>query len=379
MRYLAAFLFGFTATLLIACGEHPAEGPADGAGAPEESYRVVAIVDSIGVEMGDSNYVWGSIEAVTHAANGDLLALDRPACCVREYTPGGEFVRQFGRRGTGPGEFVNPLSMVRFSDGRVGIIDTGMGGLHTFLPDGEWEGLCADITNEPPLWLTATEGNGYVCTINHWEVVDDEFVVNATVARYEADGTEPTAVYWENSFPWDFQDFTALVKGSYFARTWTSDREGHVFVAPRDSQDGTITGYTTDGERFVTIDYSLDPVAKTEQEIEEEAEFWNRRAENMGANGPFNFQPDPYRWMVHSMGIDGEGRLWVRRGTEETPTFDVFDMSGNRLFTASIPQISGNRGLLWEIHVDEFGILGYPLDPEDGYQKLYMLELEPAG
>jgi hypothetical protein len=376
------FSFPFTSisalALMTACGEQPTPVAGDVTETPSDEYRLISIVDSIGVELGDSNYVWGSIEVVTHTADGNILALDRPACCVREFTIEGEFVRQFGRKGTGPGEFVNPLSMVRFSDGRVGILDIGAGGLHTFMPDGTWEGISADITNEPPLWMTATEGNGYVCTLNDWNFVDDEFVVTARVARFEADGVEPTAVYWENSFPWDPQNLTALIRGSYFANTWASDREGHVFVAPRDSEDGTITGFTTEGEEIVSIEYELEPVPKTQLEIDEEAEFWNRRAESMGANGPFNYQPDPYRWMVHSMGIDRNGQLWVRRGTDETPTFDVFDMSGSHVFTAHAPSITGHRGLLWEIHVDEFGILGYSLDPEDGYQKLYILELNPV-
>ncbi len=378
MKFSIPFMIVAALALISACYEQPAPDAGDGTSTPSDEYRIVTIIDSIGVELGDSNYVWGSIEAVTHAADGNILALDRPACCVREFTPEGEFVRQFGRKGTGPGEFVNPLSMVRFTDGRVGILDLGMGGLHTFMPDGEWEGISAEMTNEPPLWMTATEGNGYVCHVNDFEFADDEFIVIARVARFEADGVEPTTVYWETSFPWDFQDLTALIKGSYFARTWTSDREGHVFVAPRSSEDGTITGFTTGGEEFVTIVYELEPAPKSQLEIDEEAEFWNRRAESMGANGPFNYQPDPDRWMVHSMGIDGSGQLWVRRGTEETPIFDVFDMSGNRLFTAHVPEITGHRGLLWEIHVDEFGILGYSLDPEYGYQKLYILELAPV-
>jgi len=357
------------------CGEQtPVPDGTDSA--PADEYRVIVFVDSIGVELGDSNYVWGSIEVVTHTADGNILALDRPACCVREFTPEGEFVRQFGRKGTGPGEFVNPLSMVRLSDGRVGILDTGMGGLHTFTPDGEWEGLATEITNEPPLWMTPTEGNGYVCTLNDWDYVNDEFIVNVKVARFEAGSTEPTAVYWEDSFPWDFQDLTELIKGSYFAQTWTSDREGHVFVAPRDPEMYSITGFTTGGAEFVTITMDLEPVLKSQLEIDEEAEFWNRRAESMGANGPFNYVPDEYRWMIHSMGMDGDGGLWVRRGTEETPTFDVFDMSGSHLFTAYIPAITGSRGLLWEIHIDEFGILGYSLDPEYGYQKLFIFQLE---
>jgi hypothetical protein len=114
---------------------------------------------------------------------------------------------------------------------------------------------------------------------------------------------------------------------------------------------------------------------KSEQEIIEEGEFWNTRARNMGAGGPLNYLPDPFRWKIHSMGIDDQHRLWVRRGTEETPTLDVFDYEGNHLFTAELPGITGLPGLFWEVHVDEFGILAWSLDPLDGYQKLYILEL----
>lgn len=376
MKSFGLFILISTLVFITGCGEQPSTREEAQIGEQEESFRTLILVDSIGVELGDSNYVWGSIEVVTHTADGNILAMDRPACCVREFTPEGEFVRQFGRRGTGPGELVNPMSMARVSDGRVAILDMGTGGLHTFMPNGEWECLSAQITNEPPLWMTPADGNGYVAIYNEWDFIDDEFVVTAMVTRFEVDSPDPVVIYWQNSFPWDPTDLTALVKGSYFANTWTSDREGHVFLAPRDPDEYIITGFTTEGEQFVEITMDLDKVEKSQLEIDEEAEFWNRRAENMGANGPFNYQPDPYRWKIHSMGIDGEGRLWVRRGTEETPTFDVFDFEGNHLFIARVPAISGSRGLLWEILVDEFGILAYSLDPVDGYQKLYVLDFE---
>ncbi len=37
------------------------------------------LVDSIGVELGDSNYVLASIEASSHTLDGNILILDRPA------------------------------------------------------------------------------------------------------------------------------------------------------------------------------------------------------------------------------------------------------------------------------------------------------------
>lgn len=74
--------------------------------------------------------------------------------------------------------------------------------------------------------------------------------------------------------------------------------------------------------------------------------------------------------------IDTDERLWVRRGTEEIPTFDVFDLEGNYLFKVELAGAGGSRGLFWGIKIDEFGILAYSLNPEEGYQKLYILEFE---
>ena len=363
------------AVLAIACGNGQPDPVID---APAEDTGItleLLFVDSIGVELGDSNYVLGSIEASSHTLDGNILILDRPACCVREFTIEGEFVRQYGRRGTGPGEVVNPLSMTRLTDGRIVILDIQTGGLHAFSPEGEWLGITTDIVNEPILWITPSESNTYVGTLNSFDVEDEQLFVTALVGKFETDSKEPVFTYWENRFPLDFTDFTLLVNESYFANVFTSDREGNVFLAQRDTEEYRITGFDVNGEVFVEFGLDIPMAEKSEQEIIEEAEFWNSRARNMGYNQLLNYQPDPFRWKIHSMGIDDQQRLWIRRGTEETPTLDVFDYEGNHLFTAVIPGITGSSGLLWEVHVDEFGILAWSLDPLDGYQRLYMVEL----
>lgn len=56
--------------------------------------------------------------------------------------------------------------------------------------------------------------------------------------------------------------------------------------------------------------------------------------------------------------------------------FVVFNLEGNYLFKVELSEFGGSRGLFREIRINEFGILAYSLDPEDGYQKLYILELE---
>ena len=375
MKYLLICLSVICVLAAAACGNGQPDPVIDQHAEDTGITIELLFIDSIGVELGDSNYVLGSIEASSHTVDGNILILDRPACCVREYTTGGEFVRQYGRRGTGPGEMVNPLSMTRLTDGRIVILDMQTGGLHAFSPEGEWLGVTAEIINEPILWISPAESNTFVGTHNTFEVEDGQMLVTAVVGKYESDSKEPIRTYWENTFPFDFVDFTVLINEAYFANVFTSDREGNVFLAKRDTEEYSITRFDVNGEVFVEFGLDIPMAEKSEQEIIEEAEFWNTRARNMGANAQLNYLPNPFRWKIHSMGIDDQQRLWVRRGTEETPTLDVFDYEGNHLFTAELPGITGSPGLYWEVHVDEEGILAWSLDPLDGYQKLYILEL----
>jgi hypothetical protein len=163
MRYLFPFVFLlFLVSLLASCAGEPADTDTTGPAGSTETIRELIIVDFIGVELVDSNYVFGSIESSAHSINGNILILDRPACCTREYTHAGEFVKSFGRRGTGTGEFVNPLSMTRLSDGRIAVMDLQAGGIHTFLPGSEWEGLSAETNRESVLNMTATDSCRYV-------------------------------------------------------------------------------------------------------------------------------------------------------------------------------------------------------------------------
>ena len=378
MKTLRNCLFLVVLLFVAACDSGESEIPlsADVETTDGVEIRSLVIVDSIGVEIGDPNYVFGSIEATAHTQDGNILVLDRPACSVVEYTPGGDFVKRMGGSGSGPGEFLNPLAMSRLSDGRIAVFDINNGGLFTYFASGDYEGKTDVQYNEPVLFLTSSVENSFIGTLNSFDMVDDELVITAKVARFGLDSAAPLAVFWEHSFSWDFQDLTPMIKESYFAQTWASDRNGNVFISPRSPDEYVVSGFTAQGDPTVTIEMDIPPVSKTDEEISEEAYFWNRRAESMGANGPFNYQPDENRWMIHSMGIDGSERLWVRRGTCETPTFDVFDFAGNYLFKAELPGVGGSRGLFWEIKIDEFGILAYSLDPEDGYQKLYILELE---
>ncbi|MCD4776793.1 MAG: hypothetical protein K8S15_12175 [Candidatus Aegiribacteria sp.] len=103
--------------ILIGCGAD--ESPPE---LPDIEYKLV-ITDSIRVEIGDPDYIFGRPIYMTHSPDGNIMFLDRIKHMAFMYTPEGEFIRSIGREGSGTGEFNLPSSMAFYSNGNLLIGD----------------------------------------------------------------------------------------------------------------------------------------------------------------------------------------------------------------------------------------------------------------
>ena len=95
----------------------------------EEVYRV-------GSALGEAWEEFGMVGRVGFDGGGNLHVFDRLAARVVVVGPDGDLVREFGRRGEGPGEFQSALDMVVMHDGRVVVADMGHRAYHIFASDG---------------------------------------------------------------------------------------------------------------------------------------------------------------------------------------------------------------------------------------------------
>ena len=98
----------------------------------EEVYRV-------GSALGEAWEEFGTVGRVGFDDTGNLYVFDRLAARVVVVNPDGDFVREFGRRGEGPGEFQSAMDMVVMHDGRVIVADMGHRAYHLFDPGGSLE------------------------------------------------------------------------------------------------------------------------------------------------------------------------------------------------------------------------------------------------
>ncbi len=363
--------FSLAIFFLIGCGGETAE--VDSVSTSEE-FVELNIVGTIGVELGDSNYVLGAVQQIDHDLDGNILVLDRSVCCIRVYNPSGEFIRQISNEGSGPGELLNPMSMTVVGDGRVFVESPFNGGMNAFTTEGEWLGLVTPFYANAPLGIFGADSNSYIAM--RIEVLPNEsgdLMVKAFIGRYE-EGEEPVIRYWVYEFPFDRNNLTGLLQNTMMGRVYIADRNGNVFIAELTSEKYLVQGFKPDGELFFEVEKDVERVEKTTIEIEDEEIYVVAYMESIGAHGvEMGYNAHPYRNTISEIEVDGENRIWVRRGTVLEPVFDVYDFNGEKLFTATVPD-AGDDAVFWDFNIDEQGIAAYSVNPAL-YQQIYILEL----
>lgn len=357
--------------LLSACGGDRSDEPVASSGS--EDIRTVSIVDSIGVEIGDSNYVLGAIESVCFGPQGNIHALDLVRGSVLIYTPDGEYVSRVARKGAGPGEITIPLDMTVLNNGRIMV--TALGGIHEYTSDGDYVGVAAEYFNNPPMNLTAAGERSLLAsklTVEQGE--DGNVVVDYWLSVLDEDGG-PGVVYATDRMPFDPHNLTEMLNRTWMAYSIAADLEGRVYLAPNSSEEFIINIYDSDALLLHTIELDVPMVQKSREEIREEKAWMELHLQNMGVSGVLvEFEPDPYRRMITDLGVDAEGRIWARKGTELRPVFEVFSAEGEHLFTAEIPGV-GDAGQFWSFAIEDRGMAAYSTNPEL-YQQIYLLRLE---
>lgn len=86
----------------------------------------------IGVVEGDENYAFQDVTSVLRLASGNLVVADRGASDLSLYDASGAFVRRWGGRGEGPGEFRNLVRLYPLGPDSLQALDGFTGQLAVF-------------------------------------------------------------------------------------------------------------------------------------------------------------------------------------------------------------------------------------------------------
>jgi hypothetical protein len=367
MKPVASICLACVLLLALACGSRE---PAPTAGLDT---LIVRVVDSIGVEMGDSNYVLVGLEGLAWGPDGSIAALDMIRGCVQVYSRDGAWQRTIGRRGNGPGELQNAGFIAISQDGHMYLAGEGnqILGLHVFdYPSGEWLSSYS-LFGPPPTCLEG--GAGSLCLFKHLSLDPD----NPQIAEAGFGWAGPDSVVaeslWTETFEFSMENLTTAVEKTWYGYDMAVAPDGGFYIAPRSSSEYLVHRWDAAGARLADITMAMDPVQKTADEIASEQMLLSLKATAMGLPPEAPMSPDPYRPMIRGLEVDPEGNLWVLRGTQEQPFFDIYDAEGGLVAYARLGSAPPD-GQMWRFAFGAPGILAYSEDPASGYQQIYVIE-----
>ncbi len=335
----------------------------------------LTVLQTIGVELGETDYVFGRIVDAVQTTDGGVLALDLTTLNVRRYDSSGIFIRSGGREGSGPGEFQNPMGLAILEDNRFIVTDMAGSAIKVFNDSLVW---IEDITGffpRPPFTVRSAGGDDFTGLLPAFD--REEGLMGYSVARLETGNSEPTVIFTEDMAPFDPSRLGPL--GAESTPIFTSGNSGNVFVSMPFADKISIIGYLPDGEIFLEINEYVESVFKTDEELaDEEAEFEEFVSRRSGRGGRMSgieltFDPVLYRRCASELGIDNLDRLWVRLGGYRYPFWNVYDMSGEILFTASLEMDDPDIDEM-TVRITDNGAVAWVRDPVS-WPRLYLIEL----
>lgn len=346
-------------------------GEDSGSGLP---HMDLTVRNTIGVELGDSNYVFGQIQDAVPTENGGVAVLDATTFSIRLFSNTGDFISTMGRQGSGPGEFQMPRGLAILENGSIIVSDLAGGALEIFDDSLNWKDEISGFFPRPPDKVISAGDSSFTGLLRAFD--REEGTMGFSIVRIES-SPEPAVIYHDEMYSFNSSMVGPL--GDERRPHFSSDDSGRVFISQPASDLIDVTGYTVNGDIFLKISQDIDPMEKTvEQLAYEEAEF-EEFSTRMGSRGgrmsgvELRFDPEPYRNAVTGLGIDSESRLWVRLGAYEYPFWNVYDMEGNLLMTASL-QLDDPDMDYFIVRIEDEGVVAWVEDPTT-WPRIFMVEL----
>ncbi len=282
---------------------------------------------TIGRLDGPDEYLFGNIYAITVDDDGRVYVLDGQAQHIRVFDSGGTYLETMTRRGQGPGELVNAMSVAVLPDGRIIAHDVGDMFVKVVGPataDREhWPfPVGAFVIPVKPLRidrngriLVASAGSSSGDIIEYVRVMGPDGQLLDSLSP-PGIGFEPPSVEVRLPFTMDGRTTASRAVPLTARHYWTVHPTGH-FVT------GISSDYRVDlqtGDGVLRIERSREPVPVSEAERGYHTEVvtagMRRTQPDWSWNGPpVPETKRPFRGLVASR----DGRIWVQLWTEARP------------------------------------------------------------
>ncbi len=349
---------------------------------------------SIGELDGAEEYLFGTVYAIAVDGDGRILVLDGQAQDIRVYDPDGTYVETVARRGQGPGELTNAMSVAALPDGRIVAHEPGDMMVKVVWPShGDREHWAyppgAIVLPVKPLRVgrdgrlfvpaAAATSDGFV---QHVFVMGPDGGVLDSIAP-PGTGFKPPSLEVRLSFPIGDRSTASVAVPLTARHYWAIHPDGG--FASGISDDYRIDLQRDDG--VLRIERAWEPVAVSEAERGYHRDATTQRLRRTQPDWSWNGPPVPdTKRPFRGLHSGRDGRIWVRLWTEARPVvnedhdpedprsepvtwespvrYDVFEPDGAYLgslaapegFLATTPEPVFDGDHVWAATRDELGV-----------------------
>lgn len=272
----------------------------------------------IGALSGAPEYVLGSVGGVVQLDDGTVWVGDTHLHAIRVYTADGQYLRQVGREGEGPGELRYPSSMRLLPDGSVAVWDSGLIRVSRFDSAGHFMASFTPRTIQMGLpaeeFEVDREGNLYLIAreFGDYSQIDQSTAAGRLEAARVALGIG-TPRFWFKLRPdgeiLDSIYLEPFEQGAHadpeFTFTVLSPL-GYKVVARNDEYAIELR---RSGSQAVRIERSWEPIEYDREERQEKQRLADAAARRSGR--PAGRVPE-LKPPFSALWLDADGRIWVR-------------------------------------------------------------------
>ncbi|MHA2022892.1 MAG: 6-bladed beta-propeller, partial [Candidatus Thorarchaeota archaeon] len=213
----------------------------------------LVFADTVGILMGDSNYVFGTLSTVRVIPEG-IVVLDGIKCRVSLFDLSGEFITSQGRQGEAPGEYSQPWAICRLQGGEYFIFDHGAQKMT--LLDSSLNYLSSfNATMRVPLKLAAGADSMVVIKEIVIRFDNEQLLAGYRIYSLNAYSGQEGYVYRDCQLPMGAPQVDLKSEFCFF----TTDEPGNVYIADYDSDEYSIEILSPEGELQRVVDMGSPP------------------------------------------------------------------------------------------------------------------------
>ena len=286
---------------------------------------------------------FGRIRSVVADGAGRIFVVDGMVPDIRVFGPDGSFIRNVGRKGSGPGEMEGVHGAVWLGEDTLLVVDYGNARLMRVTAEGEqvgqWPWL--RITGSGRLYHQVGPGEVYAYGIRS---AGPEGGSQATWIRYTREGpTDSLDVPRQEPPDGSF----VICEGGGGLGFYANPYADRLIASPAPGAQ-RIVGHGSDyrlafidpgGDTTRILSRSIEPIPLTDAEWDTvqsgEREF---RQNWSGAECEGSIERPAHRPVLREVYFDHDGRLLVEHATAEGSAFDLFDAEGAWLATIPAPE-----------------------------------------